>query len=117
MTLFDSLLYSLQCLNKEVKNVNEEVCKCRDVLGGTEQLWDGESGESVLVEEVLDGLEGRMKLLDTVLEQRCDTMKDKLQEVTVFQVYVDCIFVFLVNIFFFSLALSLSYAFSSLSIP
>ncbi|KTG06491.1 hypothetical protein cypCar_00011069 [Cyprinus carpio] len=75
----------LESLNKEVKNVNEEVCKCRDVLGGTEQLWDGESGESVVVEEVLDGLEGRLKLLDTVLEQRCDTMKDKLQELTVFQ--------------------------------
>uniref|UniRef100_A0A8C1T930 Spectrin repeat containing, nuclear envelope 1a n=1 Tax=Cyprinus carpio TaxID=7962 RepID=A0A8C1T930_CYPCA len=49
------------------------------------ELWDGESGESVVVEEVLDGLEGRLKLLDTVLEQRCDTMKDKLQELTVFQ--------------------------------
>uniref|UniRef100_A0A8C2KL13 Spectrin repeat containing, nuclear envelope 1a n=1 Tax=Cyprinus carpio TaxID=7962 RepID=A0A8C2KL13_CYPCA len=76
----------LESLNKEVKNVNEEVCKCRDVLGGTDQLWVGESGESVMVEEVLDGLEGRLKLLDTVLEQRCDTMKDKLQELSVFQV-------------------------------
>ncbi len=80
-------------MNKEVKSVNEEVCKCRDVLGGTEQLWDRECGESVLVEGVLDGLEGRLKLLDTVLEHRCDTMKDKLQELTVFQVCVACIFV------------------------
>lgn len=75
-------------MSKEVKNVNEEVRKCRHVVGGTEQVWDGESGESVLVEEVLDGLEERLKLLDTVLEQRCDTMKDKLQELTVFQVCV-----------------------------
>lgn len=105
-------------MNKEVKSVNEEVCKCRDVLGGTEQLWDGECGESVLVEEVLDGLEGRLKLLDTVLEHRCDTMKDKLQERTVFQVYVACIFVLFLSInSFFSLALSLTYAFSSLPIP
>ncbi|XP_016311636.1 nesprin-1-like isoform X6 [Sinocyclocheilus anshuiensis] len=72
----------LESLSKEVKNVNEELCNCRDVLGGIEQLWDG---ESVLVEEVLDGLEGRLKLLDTVLEQRCDYMKDKLQELSVFQ--------------------------------
>ncbi|XP_043075052.1 nesprin-1 isoform X1 [Puntigrus tetrazona] len=75
----------LESLNKEVKNVNEEVCKCQDMLGRTEQLWDGKSGESVLVEKVLNGLEGRLKLLDTVLEQRCDTMKDKLQELTLFQ--------------------------------
>ncbi|KAK7133089.1 hypothetical protein R3I94_015094 [Phoxinus phoxinus] len=74
----------LEGLSKEVKNVSEEVCKCRDVLGGTERLWD-EGGESVLVEEVLDRLEGRLKLLDTVLEERCDSMKDKLQELTVFQ--------------------------------
>ncbi|XP_052391485.1 nesprin-1 isoform X1 [Carassius gibelio] len=75
----------LESLSKEVKNVNEEVCKCQDVLGGTEQLWDGESVESILVEEVLDGLEARLKLLDTVLEQRCDSMKDKLRELSVFQ--------------------------------
>ncbi|XP_067272909.1 nesprin-1 isoform X4 [Pseudorasbora parva] len=74
----------LEGLGKEVKNVSEEVCKCRDVLGGTERLWD-ECGESVLVEEVLDGLERRLKLLDAVLEQRCDSMKEKLQELAVFQ--------------------------------
>lgn len=104
---------SLQGLGKEVKNVSEEVCKCRDVLGGTERLWD-EGGESVLVEEVLDSLEGRLKLLDTELEQRCDSMKDKLQEITVFQVYVACIWLFLYC--FFSLAFSLTNSFSSLSI-
>ncbi len=72
-----------------------------------------ENVEKFLV-EVLDGLEGRLKLLDTVLEHRCDTMKDKLQELTVFQVCVACIFVFFVNkSFFFSLALSLTNAFSS----
>lgn len=89
-------------MGKEVKNVSEEVCKCRDVLGGTERLWD-ESGESVLVEEVLDRLDGRLKLLDTVLEQRCDSMKDKLQELTVFQVYGAYVWLFLTNILFFLL--------------
>lgn len=80
-------------MGKEVKNVSEEVCKCRDVLGGTERLWD-EGGESVLVEEVLDSLERRLNLLDTVLDERCDSMKNKLQELTVFQVYVACILLF-----------------------
>lgn len=55
------------------------------MLGGKERLWD-EGEEGVLVEEVLDGLEGRLKLMDSVLEQRCDNMKDKLQELNVFQV-------------------------------
>ncbi|XP_073712130.1 nesprin-1 isoform X2 [Misgurnus anguillicaudatus] len=74
----------LEGLSKEVKNVNEEVCRCREVLGEKERLLDeGEGG--VLVEEVLDGLEGRLKLVDSVLEQQCNNVKDKLQEVSVFQ--------------------------------
>lgn len=87
------MLLCFQGLNKEVKNVNEEVCKCRDVLGGRERLWV-EGRESYVVEEVFDGLEGRLKLLDTVLEQQCDGMKDKLQELTVFQVYFSCVLSF-----------------------
>lgn len=76
---------SLQGLSKEVKNINEEVCRSLEVLGGKERLWYEGEGD-VLVEEVLDGLEGRLKLMNSVLEERCDNMKEKLQELNAFQV-------------------------------
>ncbi|KAI5615121.1 nesprin-1 isoform X2 [Silurus asotus] len=72
-------LHHLEGLNKEVKNVSEEVCKCRDVLEGC----DG--GGDNLVEEVMDGLDERLRLMDLLLEQRCDGIRDRLQEHTTFQ--------------------------------
>ncbi|MCJ8743979.1 hypothetical protein PDJAM_G00100910, partial [Pangasius djambal] len=72
-------LCHLEGLNKEVKNVSEEVCKCREVLEGC----DG--GEDGLIEEVLDGLDERLRLMDSLLEQRCDSIRDRLQEHTTFQ--------------------------------
>lgn len=70
----------MQGLNKEVKNVSEEVCKCREVMEGCDGGGDG------LVEEVLDGLEERLRLMDSLLEQKCDGIRDRLQEHTTFQV-------------------------------
>lgn len=74
----------MQGLNKEVKNVSEEVCKCQDVLEG----WDGgDGGGDGLLREVLDGLDERLRLMDSLLEQRCDSIRDRLQEHTTFQVH------------------------------
>lgn len=70
----------MQGLNKEVKNVSVEVCKCREVLEGRDGGGDG------LIEEVLDGLDERLRLMDSLLEQRCDSIQDRLQEHTTFQV-------------------------------
>lgn len=70
----------MQGLNKEVKNVSEEVCKCQKVLEGC----DG--GGDDLIEEVLDGLDERLRLMDSLLEQRCDSIRDRLQGHTTFQV-------------------------------
>lgn len=73
----------MQGLNKEVKNVSEEVCKCREVMKGCD---GGHGGGDGLVEEVLDGLDERLRLMDSLLEQRCDSIRDRLQEHTTFQV-------------------------------
>ncbi|XP_060722109.1 nesprin-1 isoform X2 [Tachysurus vachellii] len=73
-------LFHLEGLNKEVKNVSEEVSKCQDVLEGRDGGGDG------LIEEVLDGLDERLRLMDSLLEQRCDGIRDRLQEHTTFQV-------------------------------
>lgn len=63
-----------------MKNVREEVCKCQEVMQGC----DG--GGDDLIEEVLDGLDGRLRLMDSLLEQGCDSIRDRLQEHTTFQV-------------------------------
>lgn len=68
-----------------MKNVSEEVCKCREVLEGCEEGRGGGGGGG-LIEEVLEGLDDRLRLMDSLLEQRCDSIRDRLQEHTTFQV-------------------------------
>lgn len=58
---------------------------CRDLLGGgVDRLCGGE--ERALMEDTLEGLQERMGLLDSALEQHCDTMRDRVQEHSAFQV-------------------------------
>lgn len=65
--------------------MSREVKECRDWLhGGTGRVWGAE--ERTLIEDTLEGLQERMGLLDSVLEQHCDSIRDSLQEHTVFQV-------------------------------
>ncbi|XP_062293158.1 nesprin-1 isoform X4 [Scomber scombrus] len=64
--------------------MNREVNQCRDLLGrGAGRLCGGE--ERVLMEDTLEGLQERMGLLDSTLEQYCDCMRDRLQEHSTFQ--------------------------------
>ena len=59
--------------------------QCRDLLGGgTGRLCGVE--EQALMEDTLEGLQERMGLLDSTLEQHCDAMRDRLQEHSSFQV-------------------------------
>lgn len=57
----------------------------RDLLGGeVSRLCGGE--ERALMEDTLEGLQERMGLLDSALEQHCEGMRDSLQEHSTFQV-------------------------------
>ncbi|XP_022518839.2 nesprin-1 isoform X7 [Astyanax mexicanus] len=88
-------LCHLECLNKEVKNVSEEVSKCREAMGGdAESMWGGEGdgGGHDLIEEVLDGLEERLRLVDSLLDQRCDSIRDRVQEHVTFQTELRLLF-------------------------
>uniref|UniRef100_A0A3P9H905 Uncharacterized protein n=1 Tax=Oryzias latipes TaxID=8090 RepID=A0A3P9H905_ORYLA len=77
-------LTHLESLNKQLKEMSREVKECRDWLhGGTGRVWGAE--ERTLIEDTLEGLQERMGLLDSVLEQHCDSIRDSLQEHTVFQ--------------------------------
>lgn len=59
--------------------------QCRDLLGGgAGRLCGGD--ERALMEDTLEGLQERMGLLDSTLEQHCESIKDRLQEHSTFQV-------------------------------
>lgn len=74
-----------QSLNKQLKAMTREVNLCRDLLGGgAGRMCGGE--DQALMEDTLEGLQERMGLLDSTLEQHCDSMKDRLQEHSTFQV-------------------------------
>lgn len=76
---------SVQGLSKQLKEMLREVNLCRDVLGrGAGRLCGGD--DRALMEDTLEGLQERMGLLDSALEQHCDGIRDRLQEHTTFQV-------------------------------
>ncbi|XP_027140369.1 nesprin-1 isoform X4 [Larimichthys crocea] len=80
----ETQLTNLEGLNKQLKGMTGEVNLCRDLLGGgAGRLCGGE--EQGLMEETLEGLQDRMGLLDSTLEQHCDGMRDRLQEHSTFQ--------------------------------
>lgn len=80
----ETQLTNLEGLNKQLKELTREVNQCRDLLGGgAGRLCGGE--EQALMEDTLEGLQERMGLLDSTLEQHCDGMRDTLQEHSSFQ--------------------------------
>ncbi|TNN68504.1 Nesprin-1 [Liparis tanakae] len=80
----ETQLSNLEGLNKQLKAMTWEVNQCRDLLGGgAGRLCGGE--EQALMEDTLEGLQERMGLLDSTLDQHCDAMRDRLQEYATFQ--------------------------------
>ncbi|XP_019750512.1 nesprin-1 isoform X11 [Hippocampus comes] len=80
----ETQLTHLECTSKHLKDMSREVNQCRDLMGGVAgRLCGGE--ERALMEDTLEGLQERMGLLDSTLEQQCDTMRDRLQEHLNFQ--------------------------------
>ncbi|XP_026197444.1 nesprin-1 isoform X3 [Anabas testudineus] len=80
----ETQLTNLESLNKQLKEMNSEVNQCRDLLGGgAGRLCGGD--EQALMEDTLEGLQERMGLLDSTLEQHCESIRDRLQEHSTFQ--------------------------------
>ncbi|CAL9692474.1 unnamed protein product [Knipowitschia caucasica] len=77
-------LTHLEGLTKQLKDMSHEVNQCRDLLGGCAGRVCG-GDDRVLMEDTLEGLQERMGLLDSTLEQHCDGMRDKLQDHSTFQ--------------------------------
>ncbi|XP_028460256.1 nesprin-1 isoform X2 [Perca flavescens] len=80
----ETQLTNLEGLNKQLKVMTREVNQCRELLvGGAGRLCGGE--EQALMEDTLEGLQERMGLLDSTLDQHCYSMRDRLQEHSTFQ--------------------------------
>ncbi|XP_077443053.1 nesprin-1 isoform X2 [Stigmatopora argus] len=80
----ETQLTHLENTHKGLKEMNQEVNQCRDLLGGgAGRLCGGE--DRALMEDTLEGLQERMGLLDSTLEQQCDSLRDRLQEHLNFQ--------------------------------
>lgn len=56
-----------------------EVNLCRDLIAGGAGRLCGRD-EQALMEDTLEGLQERTGLLESSLEQYCDSMKDRLQD-------------------------------------
>ncbi|XP_061667964.1 nesprin-1 isoform X8 [Syngnathoides biaculeatus] len=80
----ETQLTHLECTNKDLKEISREVHRCRDLLGGVAgRLCAGQ--ERALMKDTLEGLQERVGLLDSTLEQQCHSMRDRLQEHLNFQ--------------------------------
>ncbi|XP_068610253.1 nesprin-1 [Brachionichthys hirsutus] len=73
----ESQLTDLEGLSKQLEEVSSEVNLCRNLLAGGE--------ERALMEDTLEGLQERVGLLHSTLEQHCDCLRDGLQEHASFQ--------------------------------
>ncbi|MEQ2158303.1 hypothetical protein GOODEAATRI_010794 [Goodea atripinnis] len=83
----------IQALSKQLKEITRQVNQCRDLLGGgTDRLYGGE--ERALMEDTLEGLQERMGLLHSALEQHCESMRGTLQEHSSFQDFTRSIYVY-----------------------
>ncbi|XP_028253699.1 nesprin-1 [Parambassis ranga] len=80
----ETQLTNLEGLHKHLKEITREVNQCRDLLGGGVGRLCG-AEERILMEDTLEGLQERMGLLYSALDQHCENMRDRLQEHTNFQ--------------------------------
>uniref|UniRef100_A0A3B3YSL6 KASH domain-containing protein n=1 Tax=Poecilia mexicana TaxID=48701 RepID=A0A3B3YSL6_9TELE len=80
----ETQLTNLEALSKQLKEITRQVNQSRELLGGgVGRLCGGE--ERALMEDTLEGLQERMGLLGSALEQHCEGMRDALQEHSAFQ--------------------------------
>ncbi|CAJ1078482.1 nesprin-1 [Xyrichtys novacula] len=80
----ETQLTNLEGLHKQLKAMTSEVNLCRELLGGGAGRGCG-GEEQALMEATLEGLQDRMRLLESTLKQKCDSMRYRLQEHSSFQ--------------------------------
>uniref|UniRef100_A0A8D2CRP8 Uncharacterized protein n=1 Tax=Sciurus vulgaris TaxID=55149 RepID=A0A8D2CRP8_SCIVU len=76
------LFYQPQALAKDIKEMSEEMDKNKNLFA---QTFPENGDNRDVIEDTLGCLLGRLSLLDTVVNQRCHQMKERLQQILNFQ--------------------------------
>nr|XP_045014662.1 nesprin-1 isoform X2 [Jaculus jaculus] len=78
----ETCLSNQEALAKDIKEMSEEMDKNKNLFS---QTFPENGDNRDVIEDTLDCLMGRLSLLDSVVNQRCHQMKDRLQEILNFQ--------------------------------
>lgn len=77
------VLYTLQALAKDIKEMTEKMDKNKNLFS---HMFPENADNRGVIEETLNCLQKRLVLLETLVNQRCEQMKERLQHILSFQV-------------------------------
>uniref|UniRef100_G1PXZ0 Uncharacterized protein n=1 Tax=Myotis lucifugus TaxID=59463 RepID=G1PXZ0_MYOLU len=78
----ETCLFNQETLAKDIKEMSEEMDKNKNLFS---QAFPENSDNRDVIEDTLGCLLGRLSLLDSVVNQRCHQMKERLQQILNFQ--------------------------------
>nr|XP_020142857.1 nesprin-1 isoform X3 [Microcebus murinus] len=78
----ETCLYNQETLAKDIKEMSEEMDKNKNLFA---QAFPENGDNRNVIEDTLGCLLGRLSLLDSVVNQRCCQMKERLQQILSFQ--------------------------------
>ncbi|KAM9666884.1 nesprin-1 isoform 11-T14 [Trichechus inunguis] len=78
----ETCLFSQETLAKDIKEMSEEMDKNKNLFS---QAFPEKGDNQDVIEDTLGCLLGRLSLLDSVVNQRCHQMKERLQQILNFQ--------------------------------
>ncbi|XP_016071417.1 PREDICTED: nesprin-1 [Miniopterus natalensis] len=78
----ETCLFNQETLAKDIKEMSEEMDKNRNLFS---QAFPENGDNRDVIEDTLGCLLGRLSLLDSVVNQRCHQMKERLQQILNFQ--------------------------------
>ncbi|XP_052606910.1 nesprin-1 isoform X17 [Peromyscus californicus insignis] len=78
----EACLFNQEALAKDIKEMSEEMDKNKNLFS---QAFPEDGDNRDVIEDTLGCLLGRLSLLDSVVDQRCHQMKERLQQILNFQ--------------------------------
>ncbi|NWI93355.1 SYNE1 protein, partial [Pitta sordida] len=78
----ETYLCKQESLAKEIKDITEEVDKNKNLFA---QIFPDNSDNRIIIEDTLDCLLRRLALLESVVNQRCHQMKERMQQIVTFK--------------------------------
>uniref|UniRef100_A0A8C0GKZ6 Uncharacterized protein n=1 Tax=Chelonoidis abingdonii TaxID=106734 RepID=A0A8C0GKZ6_CHEAB len=78
----ETCLYNQESLAKDIKEMSEEMDKNKNLFS---QTFPENSDNRDVIEDTLDCLLGRLTMLESIVNQRCHQMKERLHQILTFQ--------------------------------